>query len=181
MPHITLPPNLPGIAGPLAFKPALGEKFNAFTEELMRGPSPLTQGERELIASYVSAGNECYFCTNSHAAAARHALPDDGSTFAAVCTNVETAPVSELLRALLVIADKVRTSGKDVTAEDVARARAAGADDEALHDTVLIAAAFCMANRYVEGLDTVAPHDDAMYDQAGKRLANEGYLRVLKP
>jgi uncharacterized peroxidase-related enzyme len=178
MPHIPLSPDMPGITGALAFKPALGAKFSAFTEELLRGPSTLTPGERELIAAYVSAGNECYFCTNSHASAAKHGLGDDGATFVAVCANIDSAPISERLRALLVIADKVRQGGREVTDAHVARARAAGADDEQLHDTVLIAAAFCMANRYVDGLDTVAPRDAAVYDQVGKRLATEGYLNM---
>ena len=178
MPHIELSPELPGITGALAFKPALGAKFSAFTEELMRGPSVLSQGERELIAAYVSSGNECYFCTNSHASAAKHALGDDGATFTAVCANLDSAPINDRLRALLVIANKVRQGGREVTEADVARAREAGADDEALHDTVLIAAAFCMANRYVDGLDTFAPRDKDLYDQVGKRLATEGYLNM---
>lgn len=180
MPHIPLSPDMPGITGALAFKPALGAKFSAFTQELMRGPSPLSEGERELIAAYVSAGNGCYFCTNTHACAAKHTLGDDGTTFTAVCANLDSAPVSDRLRALLIIADKVRQGGREVTEEDIARARAAGADDEQLHDTVLIAAAFCMANRYVDGLATVAPRDPAMYDQVGKRLATEGYLNMAR-
>ncbi|HEV3360032.1 MAG TPA: peroxidase-related enzyme [Pseudonocardiaceae bacterium] len=178
MPHIPLSPDLPGITGALAFKPALGAKFSAFTQELMRGPSTLSEGERELIAAYVSAGNDCYFCTNAHAGAARHTLGDDGATFTAVCANLDSAPVSERLRALLIIADKVRQGGRSVTEEDIARARTAGADDEQLHDTVFIAAAFCMANRYVDGLATVAPRDPAVYDLVGKRLATEGYLNM---
>lgn len=179
MPHVPVPHDLPGILGLLAVKPELGRKFKEFTEELMRGPSGLTPGERELIAAYVSAGNECQFCTRSHAAAARYALPDlDGSLVNAVCTDVATAPVDERMRALLAIAEKVRQGGRLVTDEDVARARQAGADDSQVHDTVLVAAAFCMANRYVDGLDTVTPHAEQHYDEAGMRLAAEGYLHL---
>jgi uncharacterized peroxidase-related enzyme len=179
MPHISVPGDRPGIVGLLATKPALGRKFNEFAEELMRGPSPLSQGERELIAAFVSSGNECRFCTNSHTAAARHALPDaDGSLVAAVCTDVSTAPVSERMRALLAIADKVRVGGGQVTEADIAKARAAGADDEQLHDTVLIAAAFCLANRYVDGLAAITPDSPELYDAAGKRLVTEGYLSL---
>jgi uncharacterized peroxidase-related enzyme len=178
MPHIPLPPDLPGITGALAFKPALGAKFSAFAEELMRGPSALTHGERELIAAYVSASNDCYFCTASHASAAKHALDDDGATFPAVCADIDSAPISERMRTLLRIADKVLQGGREVTGADVARARAAGADDEQLHDTILIAATFCMANRYVDGLDTAAPRDPKLYEQAGKRLATNGYLNL---
>jgi uncharacterized peroxidase-related enzyme len=181
MPHIAVPPGLPGITGLLAFRPDTGRKLNELAELIMRGPSPLTQGERELIAAHVSAGNECQFCMSSHAAAARHALPDDGSLFAAIQENVDTAPLTDRMRALLAIADKVRVGGRGVTDEDITRARAAGLDDAAIHDAVLVAAAFCMFNRYVDGLNTVAPDDHDLYDSAGKRLANDGYLGTLDP
>jgi uncharacterized peroxidase-related enzyme len=179
MPHVSVPPDLPGITGLLATKPAVGRKFTEFVHELMRGPSPLSPGERELIAAFVSSENECRFCANSHAAAARHALPDpDGTLVAAVLADVHSAGVSERIRALLLIADKVRIGGHQVTAADIARAREAGADDEQLHDTVLIAAAFSLANRYVDGLDALTPDDPGVYDDAGKRLATTGYLQA---
>ena len=182
MPHISVPSGLPGIVGLLATKPSVGEAFLRFAEELMRGPSSLTQGERELIAAAVSSGNECDFCARSHAAAARHALPDaDGTLVAAVRRDVRTAPVDERMRALLLIADKVRISGNGVTQEDVDRARAEGADDDALHDTVLVAAAFCLANRYVDGLAAITPDDERTYDEAGQRLATDGYLSITAP
>lgn len=178
MPHVPVSPDMPGILGLLEVKPELGRKFMEFTQELMRGPSSLTPGERELIAAYVSSGNECQFCARSHAAAARHTLPDlDGTVVTAVCTDVTTAPVDERMRALLAIAEQVRLGGRRVTDADVARARQAGADDSQVHDTVLVAAAFCMANRYVDGLDTRTPRDEQHYDDAGRRLAAEGYLR----
>jgi uncharacterized peroxidase-related enzyme len=179
MPHISVPSDQPGIIGLLQFKPALGRRFSEFIEELMRGPSSLSQGERELIAAYVSSGNQCHFCMSSHAAAARHALPDDGNLVATVCRDIDEAGLSDRMRALLAIADKVRQSGGNVTPEDIASARAAGADDEQLHDTVMVAAAFCMANRYVDGLDAITPHDDELYDEAGKRLADKGYLSLI--
>jgi uncharacterized peroxidase-related enzyme len=178
MPYVPVPADRPGISGLLAFKPALGRKFREFAEELMCSPSPLSQGERELIAAYVSAGNQCHFCMSSHAAAARHALPDDGSLTSAVCQDVDSAAISDRMRALLANADKVRIGGQNVTPEDVARARAVGVDDEQLHDAVLVAATFCMANRYVDGLDAITPHDEDLYDKAGERLATQGYLHI---
>ncbi|HEX4700784.1 MAG TPA: peroxidase-related enzyme, partial [Pseudonocardiaceae bacterium] len=141
MPHISVPQGLPGITGLMAFRPDTARPLSEFAEQLMRGPSPLSQGERELIAARVSDGNDCHFCMSSHAAAARHALPDDGSLFAAICVDIDTAPLSERMRALLTIADKVRVGGRTVTADDNAAARAAGHDDEAIHDAVLVAAA----------------------------------------
>jgi alkylhydroperoxidase/carboxymuconolactone decarboxylase family protein YurZ len=85
--------------------------------------------------------------------------------------------VSPKLKTLLAIAAKVQAGGKQVTAEDVARARAAGATDLEIHDTVLIAAAFCMYNRYVDGLATLTPTDPDVYDRMGQRMAQQGYVR----
>ena len=65
--------------------------------------------------------------------------------------------------------------GKEVKPEDIAAARELGADDREIHDTVLIAAAFSMYNRYVDGLATFTPNDDTLYEEMGKRMA-KGYL-----
>jgi alkylhydroperoxidase family enzyme len=89
--------------------------------------------------------------------------------------DVAHAGVDEKLRSLLVIAGKVRRDGRLVTDDDVERARRAGADDKAIHDTVLISAMFCMFNRYVDGLATWAPKDPAVYDEIGRRIATKGY------
>ncbi|GAA1799897.1 carboxymuconolactone decarboxylase [Planosporangium flavigriseum] len=177
MPYIELPPNLPGIAGPIAQYPETGGPLNALAEALLRGPSSLTPGERETIAAYVSSRNACRFCAETHSAVARHLLGDDAEIVDQVRAGGDRAPVDPKLKALLAIADKVRDDGRNVTADDVARARAAGADDKAVHDTVLIAAAFCMFNRYVDGLATWAPVEPEAYVDHGKTLAETGYLR----
>jgi uncharacterized peroxidase-related enzyme len=143
---------------------------------LLHEPNSLAPGERELIATYVSSRNDCYFCQTSHGAAAACHL-GSAETVTQVKTDFETAPVSPKLKALLAIAGKVQQDGKRVTAEDVERARALGATDIEIHDTVLIAAAFCMFNRYVDGLGTWQPHDEAMYAQMGEHLASEGYRK----
>jgi uncharacterized peroxidase-related enzyme len=176
MAHITLPEGAPGIIGPMIAYPETQKHLSGLAEALLRGPSSLTSAERELIASYVSSRNECYFCTQSHAAAARVHYKDDRGLVDQVLADLHAAPVSAKLRALLAIADKVRRDGRLVQAADVDRARAEGADDKAIHDTVLIAAAFCMFNRYVEGLGTWAPQDPAAYVESGLRLANQGYV-----
>jgi uncharacterized peroxidase-related enzyme len=175
--HITLPEGAPGIIGPMAAYPDTEKPLNALAEVLLRGPSSLTSGERETIAAYVSRGNECHFCCQSHAAAARAHLGEARGIVDQVLSGVDRAPVTPKMRALLAIADKVRRDGKLVQAADVERARAEGADDKAIHDTVLIAAAFCMFNRYVEGLGTWAPQDPAAYVDSGVRLAEVGYAR----
>jgi uncharacterized peroxidase-related enzyme len=181
MAHITLPDGVPGISGPMNAYPNSAKHLRGLAQAVLRGPSSLTEAERELIATHVSSGNECVFCTNSHAAAARHLLGDQCGLVDDVLTNGITEGLSEKLQALLTIAGKVRRDGRLVTAEDVARARVAGADDQAIHDTVLIAAMFCMYNRYVDGLATWTPHDPALYDQMGAQLAAHGYVRPEPP
>jgi uncharacterized peroxidase-related enzyme len=175
MAHIDLPPGLPGIIGLLTAYPHSRKPLNALANAVLAGDASLTRGERELIAAYTSARNECNFCMNSHAAAARHLFHDQGDLVDRALLDLESAPVGDKMRALLSIADKVRRDGRSVTDRDVARARDAGADDRALHDTVLIAAMFCMFNRYVDGLGTPLPEDRSTFDAIGSRIALHGY------
>ena len=146
-------------------------------EILLRGPSTLTSGEREMIATVVSHRNECDFCQLSHRAAAAHHLDGNYELVDAVQRDAEGAPISSKLKALLAIAGKVQQDGKLVAAADVDRARNAGATDLEIHDAVLIAAAFSMFNRYVDGLAAFTPKDPAAYDAMGRRMAKEGYVR----
>jgi uncharacterized peroxidase-related enzyme len=177
MAHITVPEGAPGIIGPMAAYPETAKHLNGLAEVLLRAPSSLTSGERETIAAYVSAGNECRFCCQSHAAAARAHLGEQRTLVDQVLADAASAPVSPKMKALLAIADKVRRDGRLVKSEDIERARAEGADDKSIHDTVLIAAAFCMFNRYVDGLGTWSPEDPADYVESGVRLANDGYAK----
>jgi uncharacterized peroxidase-related enzyme len=146
-------------------------------EVLLRGPNTLTSAEREMIAAFVSDRNDCYFCHASHRAAAAHHMSGSYEVVDAVKRDFQSAPVSPKLKALLAIAGKVQESGKQVTAADVERARGEGATDLEIHDVVLIAAAFCMFNRYVDGLATLTPTDEQAYDMMGQRMAQEGYVR----
>ena len=143
---------------------------------MLRGPSTLTRGERELIAAYVSALNDCRYCASSHSACAAAQLPEGIELVAQVRADPATAAVSAKLKALLQIASAVRDDGRAVTPELVARARAVGATDVEIHDTVLIAAAFCMFNRYVDGLATIAPDDPEVYEAGAQRLITHGYV-----
>jgi uncharacterized peroxidase-related enzyme len=176
MAHIALPENLPGISSAFAFRPETAKPMRELAHVLLHEPNSLTPGERELIATYVSSQNDCYFCQTSHGAAAACHLGGD-EVVRLVKANYESAPVSPKLKALLAIAGKVQRDGKLVTAEDVERARREGASDVEIHDTVLIAAAFCMYNRYVDGLDTWQPRENGMYAQMGQHLAEHGYLK----
>ncbi len=176
MAHIELPAGVPGITGPMTKYPETAQHLRGLAEALMRGPSSLTSAERELIATYVSSQNACFFCTNSHAAIARHLYGEERAIVDQTLADYREAPLRDKIKALLVIAGKVQQGGRRVTEEDVALARAAGADDKAIHDTVLIAAAFCMYNRYVDGLATWAPDDPTVYAQRGAEVAEKGYL-----
>ncbi|RKT55192.1 carboxymuconolactone decarboxylase family protein [Saccharothrix australiensis] len=168
--------SLPGITGLLRFRPETAGPLSALAEVLLRGPHPLSAGERELIAAYVSGLNECSFCRDSHSAFAAEQLDEGMALVDQVRADLDSAPVSEKLRALLRIAGAVWESGRKVTPELVERARAHGATDVEVHDTVLIAAAFCMYNRYVDGLGTVVPADPGAYVEAGRRIVERGYL-----
>lgn len=176
MAHISLPEGLPGISGGFAFRPETAKPMRELAHVLLHESNSLTPGDRELIAAYVSSQNDCSFCHMSHgAAAAAHLGGED--VVQCVKTDFESAPVSAKLKALLAIAGKVQRDGKLVTAEDVERAKRQGATDIEIHDTVLIAAAFCMYNRYVDGLGTWQPQDPDMYAQMGQHLAQHGYLK----
>ena len=176
MAHINLPEGLPGIRGPMAFRPETAKPLNELAEVLLRADNSLTRGERELIATYVSSLNDCFFCQNAHGGIAQHYLQCDIDFIDGIKKDYQSAPIPDKIKALLSIAGSVQKGGKQVTGEQVARARELGATDREIHDTVLIAAAFCMFNRYVDGLATWAPPDREFYVKRGKQRAEEGYL-----
>lgn len=175
MPHIDLPEGMPGIRGPMAFRPSTSKPLNDLVEVLLREDNSLSRGERELIASHVSKLNGCRYCSTSHGAYAARQLDGGWDVVDAVWADLDAAPVSPKLRALLVVAGQVREGGLAVTPEAVAAARAEGATDVEIHDTVLIAAAFCMFNRYVDGLATWAPEDRSSYDERAHLIVDQGY------
>jgi uncharacterized peroxidase-related enzyme len=177
MSYIPLEEHLPGITGLLEYRQDSAGPIRELTQILLRGPSSLTEGERELIATVVSSRNECRFCTAAHTAAANVLLGENDSS-EAVKRDIETALVSDKMKALLRIAGQVQESGKRVTPESIANARTAGATDKEIHDTVLIAALFCLYNRYVDGLATHTPSDPAFYQGLGERLKQHGYNRL---
>ncbi len=180
MPHINLPEGLQGIRSAMAFRPETAKPLNELAEALLHAPNSLPQGYRELIATYVSSLNDCYFCQTVHGSIAAACLNDDYDLVKRVKADFLTADISDKLKALLVIAARVQKGGKHVTAEDVAAAHATGATDREIHDTILIAAAFCMYNRYVDGLDTWQPRTEDLYRERGKKTAREGYVTMSR-
>jgi uncharacterized peroxidase-related enzyme len=179
MAHIKLlNEELPGIVGLLNYRPETAKPLLELAETLLRGPSELTSGEREIIASSVSYKNGCHFCHTSHGAAAVAHLNVGLDLIDDIKAGLQNTSVSEKLRALLDIAHQVQKGGKEVTKESIENARSTGATDKEIHDTVLIAAAFCMYNRYVDGLGTWAPTPNEAYAEMGERLASVGYMNT---
>ncbi|QHS56824.1 peroxidase-related enzyme [Mucilaginibacter sp. 14171R-50] len=179
MAHINVPEGIPGIRSLVMFRPETGKHLYELAEVLLRGESPLSQADRELIAAYVSYRNECMFCMNSHAAAARCLYGEEDTTVDDVLKDMQHSGISSKMKALLNIAGKVQILGKEVKPEDIEAARAEGATDKELHDTVLIAAAFCMFNRYVDGLGSLTPTDPEAYKEMGQRMV-QGYALPAK-
>jgi uncharacterized peroxidase-related enzyme len=184
MPHIQLPvvPELgrefPGIVGPMTYRPETAAPINELVNILLRGESTLTRGERELIATHVSWRNDCFFCQTIHGAVAAAQLDHNEALVQKVKTDWMNAEISPKLKALLNIAGKVQQNGKSVHEDDIAAARQAGATDREIHDTVLIAAMFCMCNRYVDGLATWAPQDLDIYRARAQEIVEHGYVAV---
>jgi uncharacterized peroxidase-related enzyme len=174
MAHIDLP-DLPGIRGPMSFRPETAKHLNDLAEVLLRTENSLSRGDRELIATYVSYLNDCFFCQNAHGGLAQHYLQCDMQTLDRIKFDPESARISDKLRSLLAIAASVQKGGKYVTQSQIERARSLGATDLEIHDTVLIASAFCMFNRYVDGLGTSAPDDRMFYVNRAPKRAEEGY------
>ena len=127
----------------------------------------------------MSALNDCTFCRASHAAIAACHLQDE-TLVGSVVETPESSQVSEKLKALLALAGRVQQGGRAVRDTDIDRARRAGATDVEIHDTVLIAAAFCMYNRYVDGLGTSTPTDPAGYRERAMFVATHGYTAVTQ-
>ena len=175
MAYITVQEGVPGIRSLFQFSPETGKPLCELAEVLLRGASPLSSAERELIAAYVSHRNDCTFCRNSHAAAARCLFGDKNRIVDELLHNQNDGMFSEKMKALLLLAGKVQQGGISVLPEDIESTRNAGASDADIHDTVLIAASFSMFNRYVDGLGAFTPQEESDYLDMGKRMSERGY------
>jgi uncharacterized peroxidase-related enzyme len=179
MAHITLTEGLPGIRGPMVFSPETTKPLCELVQVLLTGPHTLTPAEREIVATYVSSENDCYYCQSCHGSTAAQHLGGTDANYefiSSIKRDFEATSLSPKMKALLNIAGKVQKGGKHVTPADVGRARAEGATDKEIHDTVLIAAAFCMFNRYVDGLGTWQPQDPEIYREIGQQTSTLGYV-----
>jgi len=175
MPHINLNNDLPGIRGAMAFRPETAAPLSELAEILLRDDEGLSRLDRELIGTYVSYLNDCFYCHHSHGEIACIYSGGDRELINQVRNDYNSANISSKLKSLLAIAEKVQQGGKAVTPTDIENAKKAGASDRDIHDTVLIAAAFCMFNRYVDGLATLTPTDMSSYPLRAKQIAEKGY------
>jgi uncharacterized peroxidase-related enzyme len=173
--HIPLPDGPVGIRALFAFRPEPAKPMAELANILLHAPNSLTAGERELIAAYVSSLNQCRYCLDSHAAIASWHFGNDEGFVRSVVNDPESAVISDKLKALLDIAARVQQSGTLVRSADIERARQRGATDLEMHDTVLIAAVFCMFNRYVDGLAVGTFSDPASLRERAKLVAEYGY------
>ena len=176
MPHVTIPAELPpGVPGLMQYRPETGRPLSSLAEVLLRGANTLSPADREMIAARVSTLNECRFCTYTHTEVSAQQHPEGRSLVEKALADPDSAPISPKLKALLAIATAVQNSGRDVTEDMVTRARSEGATDTEIHDAVLIAAAFCMYNRYCDRIAAVVPSDPAAYVPMAQMIIKNGY------
>jgi uncharacterized peroxidase-related enzyme len=175
MPHINVDKNLPGIRSLMAFSPDTATPMGELANLLLRSNEGLSMADRELIATHVSYLNDCFYCQQSHGAIAVCYLEGDTDLVEQVKKDYAHAAISDKLKALLSIAASVQKGGKFVTTEQIEAAKKLGATDKDIHDTVLIAAAFCMFNRYVDGLASDTPTDLSSYPLRAQQIAEKGY------
>ncbi len=175
MPHIEVDENLPGIRALMAFRPETAAAMGTLANILLRDNTGLTMAEREMIATHVSSLNDCFYCRHSHGAIAALYLQGDFALVEDVCNNYNKAAISEKMKSLLTISASVQKGGKQVTPEQIEHARSFGASDRDIHDTVLISAAFCMFNRYVDGLAATTPDELSTYPPRARQIVENGY------
>ncbi len=175
-------PDVPGILAAMRLTPELETHLRGLADALLVHDFPgatIARAERELIATAVSAGNDCFYCMDSHGAFASELLRRDGAAgVAELVDGVKSggsAGLSPKLAALVEIARGVRRDPRAVSRSDVERALAAGASDADTQLAVLIAAGFCMYNRMVDGLRAPTPPSAEAYRERAGQIAEHGY------
>ena len=175
-------PDFPGILATMKISPAIRSHLAGLADELLVNPFPgatLTRSERELLATGVSAGNRCVYCADTHGAFATELLRREkiarAGEIVACIKRGETERLSDKMRALFNVAEKVRENASSLAREDIAAAIEAGASDGDTQLAVLIAAAFCMYNRCVDGFRAKTPAKISAYDERARQIADHGY------
>lgn len=157
--------------------PATNEPLIQFHEVLLRGPSPFTEGERELIAAYVSGLNHCRYCHGVHVAAAE-LLGASKSAILSALDDIDSSPIDEKMKPVLRYARKLTQQPNGLTQEDADAIFAVGWSEEALYHTVAVTALFNFMNRLVEGMGIEL--DPSYVKPASERLAKGGYLPLIE-
>ncbi len=175
-------PEVPGIGVAMRLTPGLGLHMRGLADELLVNDYPgatIRRHEREMLATAVSAANDCFFCMDSHAAHARALLEREGVLELAPMLDVirenSSDGLSDKMRALVHIARTVQAAPLRLTREDVEAAVAAGATDGDVQLAVLIAAAFSMYNRMVDGFRARTPASEDAYAERAAEIAERGY------
>jgi uncharacterized peroxidase-related enzyme len=175
-------PDLPGIVAAMGLAPGLAVHLRGVADELLVKDYPgasLTRPERELLATAVSADNDCFYCMDTHGAFAsellRRANAPEAEPLVDRLKAGDVSGLSEKLRALVQLARTVRERPRDATRADVERALRAGATDADTQLAVLIAAAFSMYNRMVDGLRARTPASVDAYRARAVEIADHGY------
>lgn len=175
-------PDVPGIGTAMRLTPLLGTHLRGLADQLLVNPFPgatISRGQREMLATAVSAANDCFFCMDSHAAHATAVLEHEGGTEAIPLLETLKVGSSEgfdpKMQALLHIARTVRANARQLTVHDTEAARTAGASDADVQLAVLIAAAFSMYNRIVNGFRARTAPSTEVYRQRAAEIAEFGY------
>lgn len=175
-------PDVPGILVAMRLTPGLGTHMRGLADELLVHDYPgatITRVEREMLATAVSAANDCFFCMDSHAAHARALMDRTGELERApLLDQIKLGSVDGLdakMASLIHIARTVGRAPLELTADDVAAARDTGATDADVQLAVLIAAGFSMYNRMVDGLRAATPPVVEVYDERAGEIAAHGY------
>jgi uncharacterized peroxidase-related enzyme len=181
-------PDAPGILAAIRLTPGLGVHLRGLADELLVNDFPgasISRGEREMLATAVSAANDCFYCMDSHGAFASAVLERSGVMApASLIDGIKGGSsdgLDDRMQALLHIARTVRREPLDLTAADVAAAQAAGATDADVQLAVLIAAAFSMYNRMVEGFRAKTPPTTDVYHERAAEIAEHGYSQPVVP
>jgi uncharacterized peroxidase-related enzyme len=175
-------PDVPGILAAIRLTPGLGVHLRGLADELLVNAFPgatISRGEREMLATAVSAENDCFYCMDSHGAFATAVFERSGATgLEALIDGIKLGSsdgVDEKMQALLHIARVVRRDSRELTASDVAAAKTAGASDADVQLAVLIASAFSMYNRMVDGFRAKTPPTAEAYRARAAEIAEHGY------
>lgn len=162
----------------LRLSPAAGAALLEMHEAIMRSPSPLSPGQRELIAAYVSGLNRCQYCHGVHAETAKAYEDIPRAAVDRMLVDLETAGFDDKIKPILRLARKLTEAPAALTDADTRAVLDAGWDEKALHDAIMVVCCFNFMNRLLEGHGVHG--SEALFKQRGPMLKKYGYLPLIK-